>query len=235
MKAMIIDRDATARQALKILLSRVDDVQVIGEYGHAFQAIHAIHRLHPDIVFLDVRTPRFHVMETLSVRDPKHLPHIIFTTAYDASMINELKTHAFDYLLKPMSATALSKILVRLRHRSSLCSAELWTEKLRHIPCSGGNLIYLVRIEEVEFACSRMDGVYVNDSDGKERPTELTLKVLENKTSLFRCHRQFLVNLDRIRSIRLLQNGLAEIEVLSDKAIPVSRRYLQTLKEQFSL
>jgi two-component system LytT family response regulator len=55
--------------------------------------------------------------------------------------------------------------------------------------------------------------------------------VIEDKTSLIRCHRQFLVNVKAIKEIKLLENGLAEIITQSDHPIPVSRRYLKALKE----
>jgi two-component system LytT family response regulator len=56
--------------------------------------------------------------------------------------------------------------------------------------------------------------------------------VLEQKTELVRCHRQYLINIKMIKEIKLLDHGLAEITTLGDSTVPVSRRYLKTLKEQ---
>ena len=60
--------------------------------------------------------------------------------------------------------------------------------------------------------------------------TDLTLKVLAERTSLLRCHRQYLVHPDRIETIQLLDQGLAEIRTRGGHTVPVSRRYLKSLK-----
>ncbi len=56
-----------------------------------------------------------------------------------------------------------------------------------------------------------MSGVYVTSHEGKEGFTELTLRTLESRTPLLRCHRQYLVNLAHLQEIRLEDNGQAEL------------------------
>lgn len=65
--------------------------------------------------------------------------------------------------------------------------------------------------------------------------TQLTLKSLEEKSPLLRCHRQYLVAPAAIFEIRLLENQLAEIITPNGARVPVSRRYLKELKEQLGL
>ena len=62
--------------------------------------------------------------------------------------------------------------------------------------------------------------------------TEVTLKVLEERTRLLRCHKQYLVNLDCIGEIVLLEAGRAKIVTRSGKNIPVSRRFLKLIKKK---
>ena len=66
----------------------------------------------------------------------------------------------------------------------------------------------------------------------KQGITELTLKILQERTALVRCHRQYLVNLAQIAEIELLDNGAAEIVTQSGKRVPVSRRYLREIKDK---
>ncbi|HGP6601452.1 TPA: LytTR family transcriptional regulator DNA-binding domain-containing protein, partial [Vibrio cholerae O1] len=101
---------------------------------------------------------------------------------------------------------------------------------LDQIPCTGLNRIVLLPINEVEFAYSDISGVNVQTAQQKAT-SQLTLKVLEEKTALVRCHRQYLVNLKAIREIKLLENGLAEMITHAGHKVPVSRRYLKELKE----
>jgi two-component system LytT family response regulator len=72
-------------------------------------------------------------------------------------------------------------------------------------------------------------GVYVVTAKG-ELFTELTLKVLEERAGLVRCHKQFLVNIDRVDEISIGE-GLAVIRTRSGKDVPVSRRHLPGLRE----
>ncbi len=60
--------------------------------------------------------------------------------------------------------------------------------------------------------------------------TDLTLQVLENKTGLVRCHKQFLVNIDLVDEIILRENMAADIKTKSGRLVPVSRRYLKILR-----
>ncbi len=79
-------------------------------------------------------------------------------------------------------------------------------------------------------ARTALSGVALLTAKG-ESTTHLSLKVLEDKTPLIRCHRQYLINPAAIREIRLLDNGLAEVITSSAYVVPVSRRYLKALKK----
>ena len=65
--------------------------------------------------------------------------------------------------------------------------------------------------------------------------TELTLKILQERTPFIRCHRQYLVNLNQIAEIELLDNGAAEIKTRSGNRIPVSRRHLREVKDKLHI
>ena len=146
--------------------------------------------------------------------------------------------HAFDYLLKPIDEARLEKTLARLRQERSKQDVSLLPENqqaLKFIPCTGHSRIYLLQMKDVAFVSSRMSGVYVTSHEGKEGFTELTLRTLESRTPLLRCHRQYLVNLAHLQEIRLEDNGQAELILRNGLTVPVSRRYLKSLKEAIGL
>ncbi|EHK4052550.1 TPA: LytTR family transcriptional regulator DNA-binding domain-containing protein, partial [Shigella flexneri] len=144
----------------------------------------------------------------------------------------------FDYLLKPIDEARLEKTLARLRQERSKQDVSLLPENqqaLKFIPCTGHSRIYLLQMKDVAFVSSRMSGVYVTSHEGKEGFTELTLRTLESRTPLLRCHRQYLVNLAHLQEIRLEDNGQAELILRNGLTVPVSRRYLKSLKEAIGL
>ena len=238
MRVLIVDDEPLARQEVRALLAETaDDVEVVGECDNAVEAIAAVNRLRPDAVFLDIQMPRISGLEMVRMLDPEHIPAIVFLTAYDEYAVRAFETDACDYLLKPTDPARFAKALERLRSDRSPRDLQplLGDEPLRAIPCNGHNRIYLIRTADIEFVATRISGTVVVDATGIERYTELTLRTLEERVGLFRCHRQFLVNLDRIREIQLNDAGGGEIVMQATQRVPVSRRFLRALKDRLQV
>ena len=79
-----------------------------------------MHKLRPDVLFLDIQMPRISGLEMVGMLDPEHRPYIVFLTAFDEYAVKAFEEHAFDYLLKPIEEKRLDKTLTRLRraHRA---------------------------------------------------------------------------------------------------------------------
>src|SRR3989339_671982 len=100
-KTLIIDDEKLARERLKRLLSKYDNVfQIIGEASNGDDAEKLIEELKPDIIFLDIEMPGKNVFQMLA--DIKHKPFVIFCTAYDKYALDAFNTYSIDYLLKPV-------------------------------------------------------------------------------------------------------------------------------------
>ncbi|CAK9883872.1 MAG: Transcriptional regulatory protein BtsR [Candidatus Erwinia impunctatus] len=237
-RVIIVDDEPLARENLRLQLQHEVDLVVVAECANAIEAISAVHQLRPDVLFLDIQMPRISGLEMAGMLDPHNRPYIVFLTAFDSYAVQAFEEQAFDYLLKPIEAERLAKTLLRLRHQrpdQDLSSLSAVSEPLAYIPCSGHSRIWLLPIEQVAYVSSRMSGVYATSQEGKEGFTELTLTTLENRTSLVRCHRQYLVNMAFVKEIRLEENHRAELLLRDGHTIPVSRRYLRILKEAVGL
>ncbi|WP_373974737.1 two-component system response regulator BtsR [Chitinibacter sp. SCUT-21] len=233
MQALLIDDEPLARDELRNLLL-AEGVEVVGEASNAIEGIQQVNRLRPDVIFLDIQMPRISGLEMVAMLDPERLPLIVFVTAFDEHAVKAFEEHAFDYLLKPVEANRLVKTLTRLR--KSLGSRPDYSalaprESLKQLPCHRHDRIVLLPIDEVEFVTARLSGVYLISRDGNEHFTELTLKTLEEKTKLLRCHRQHLVNPDRIAEIIHQDGGGADLLTRAGLTVPVSRRFLKSVKE----
>lgn len=236
-KVLIVDDEPLARENLRVFLQEQSDIEIVGECSNAVEGIGAVHKLRPDVL-LDIQMPRISGLEMVGMLDPEHRPYIVFLTAFDEYAIKAFEEHAFDYLLKPIDEARLEKTLARLRLERSKQDVSLLPENqqaLKFIPCTGHSRIYLLQMKDVAFVSSRMSGVYVTSHEGKEGFTELTLRTLESRTPLLRCHRQYLVNLAHLQEIRLEDNGQAELILRNGLTVPVSRRYLKSLKEAIGL
>ena len=237
LNALIIDDEQPSRDELKALLLDAPGIEVIGECSNAIKGLTAIHRLRPDVVFLDIQMPRLSGLEMVGMIDPAALPLIVFVTAYDEHALKAFEEHATDYLLKPIDPQRLAKTLDWLRSGGRPTAASRFAggnETLLHIPCTARNKIYLIPLDEVECIHTDISGVQVV-AGSRQGITELTLKILQERTPFIRCHRQYLVNLNQIAEIELLDNGAAEIKTRSGNRIPVSRRHLREVKDKLHI
>lgn len=237
LNVMIVDDEPFARENLRCLLNQNQHIHIVAECSNAFEAIKAIHNVNPDVVFLDIQMPKISGLEMLSMLDPEHMPHIVFLTAYEQYAIKAFEEQAFDYLLKPIESGRLNKTIQRLLNSPSKQDVTRLdsSHQLKYIPSTGHNKIYLLNPDDIYYVNSRASGVYVFNKDNCEYFTELTLKTLEDKTSLIYCHRQYLVNIKQLKEIRFDQAGHTDIILTNGASVPVSRRYLKPLKEQLGL
>lgn len=237
LNVIIVDDELPARENLRCLLQNDPEITIVAECQNAMEAIREIHRLQPDVVFLDIQMPKINGIEMLSMLDPDTMPHIVFLTAYSEFAVKAFEEQAFDYLLKPVEQARLNKTLTRLHQQcpsniEQLASIE---QEFNYIPCVGHNRIYLLNMDDVFYIASKVSGIYVFNHENNAYFTELTLKTLEDKTPLIRCHRQYLINPKKLKEIRFNDAGGVDIILINDISVPVSRRYLKPFKETIGL
>ncbi|WP_228028178.1 two-component system response regulator BtsR [Chitinibacter fontanus] len=233
MRVILVDDEPLARDELRNLLL-AEGIEVVGEASNAIEGMQQINQSRPEVVFLDIQMPRISGLEMVAMLDPERLPLIVFVTAFDEHAVKAFEEHAFDYLLKPVEQARLSKTLSRLRKSMGSTpdySALAPQQLLKQLPCHRHDRIVLLPIDDVEYVTTRLSGVYLITRDGAEHFTELTLKTLEEKTKLLRCHRQHLVNPDRIAEIIHQEGGGADLLTRAGLNVPVSRRFLKSVKE----
>jgi two-component system, LytTR family, response regulator LytT len=118
LRAVVVDDEQLARDELGYLLGQLGGVEVIGQAGNGVEALSAIDRLQPDVVFLDVQMPGLTGFEVARrMLDTHNESHIIFVTAYDQHAIEAFEVNAVDYLLKPVEQARLELAVQRARRR----------------------------------------------------------------------------------------------------------------------
>lgn len=233
-RALVVDDEVHAREELAALLRETGAIEVVGLCANAVEAIPAVRRERPDVLFLDVQMPAVSGFELLAMLDPETAPRVVFVTAHDEFAVRAFEENAADYLLKPVERERLARTVERLQRPAPQASAALVPPAIRRIPCQGARSIRLVDVAEVESVRSSEAGVYVVTAAG-EHFTELTLRVLEERAGLVRCHKQHLVNVERIEEILLGDEEGATVRTRSGRTVPVSRRFLPTLKDRLGV
>ncbi len=111
-RCLIVDDEPLACDSLRALLETMPGIEIAGEAHRVDEAVAAVGRLQPDIIFLDIQMPGGGGFEIL--RRLESPPAVIFVTAYDQYAIRAFDVNAVDYLLKPVLPERLEEALARV-------------------------------------------------------------------------------------------------------------------------
>ncbi|HEX8265646.1 MAG TPA: response regulator [Pyrinomonadaceae bacterium] len=114
-RALIVDDEPLARQALLVMLNNDPQMEVIGECRNGREAVKAIREQLPDIVFLDIQMPGMDGFEVIEQVGVNSMPVTVFVTAFDKHALRAFEAHALDYLLKPFDRERFNNALSRAK------------------------------------------------------------------------------------------------------------------------
>lgn len=245
-RILVVDDEPLARDRVRHLLKREADVEVVGECGDGREALEAIRRDKPDLVFLDIQMPEMDGLTMLGKLKPGEMPAIVFATAFDQYAIKAFEVHALDYLLKPFDDERFAGTLKRVRDRlgRSGSGAELdprlaaLLADLRPAPkttdriaVKSGGRVLLVRLEEIDWVESADN--YVSLHVGTEahllRETMNALEARLPASSFVRISRSTIVNLSRIKELQPLFHGEYAVILRDGTRLTLSRGYREKL------
>lgn len=254
-RTILVDDELPAQDELSYLLSSHSDIEIICTVDNASDAVDAILKHRPALVFLDIQMPGqngFHVLKELM--DMESPPLVVFVTAYDEYAIRAFEENAVDYILKPVDKNRLAASLDRVRSMLKPSDAEDSGEMLRKLLAdvgikpgitrisvehSGRNIllspreiVYFDYVDRRIHACTR-DNSY-------RCATDLTLGKLEERLSgfsYFRANRSQLVNLAMIRTYAPWFNGKYVLTMRDAKEteITVSKNRVKDFKDMMEL
>src|SRR5262249_8399495 len=158
---------------------------IVGEAANGQEAIEAVEKLAPDLLFLDIQLPGmtgFEVLERIT-----EVPDVIFTTAYDEFALRAFEVNALDYLMKPIAPARLEAALARVKPRNV-------ASRLEQVFVRDGERCWIVRTEDI--ALLESEGNYTRLYFREERPMiPRSLSALEERLdpqTFFRADRRYL-------------------------------------------
>lgn len=232
MKALIVEDERLARNELRRMLKAFPEIEIIGEAQSVDEAVAAIERLRPNLLFLDVQIPGGDGFEVLERLD--RVPLVIFTTAYDKYALKAFEVSALDYLLKPIVPERLASAIARI---TSPAVSLIPTAPVMHVSerifVREGERCWFVPLREIVLLES--EGNYTRLIFGNNRPLILhSLNYLERRLDpavFFRANRRQVVNVQYIRAITPWLNGGYQVELNQGLKVTMSRRQAQKFQE----
>jgi two-component system LytT family response regulator len=129
-RAIIVDDEPLARRGIEIRLGGHPDVEIVAQCENGREALAAIMREQPDMLFLDIQMPGLSGLDVLARLPQESIPLIVFVTAFDRYALDAFEAHALDYLLKPINDERFNQALARVREALLQRDAVAQREKL---------------------------------------------------------------------------------------------------------
>ncbi len=240
-RALVVDDEPLARDRIRMLLEDEPEVEIVSESANGTEALRAIEKLAPDLVFLDVQMPELTGFEVLDRLDPARMPVVIFVTAYDQYALKAFEVCALDYLLKPFDRERFTRALARARAELDRRKAGQVNEQvlkllselhqgkkhLEKLIIRDGGRVFFLRTDEIDWI--EAAGNYVRMHTGKEeylyRETMAKLEAHLNPDRFARIHRSTIVNVERIKELQPWFRGDYVIVLRDNQKLTLSRTY----------
>jgi DNA-binding LytR/AlgR family response regulator len=228
-KCIILEDEELAAKSLIKILSGIESIEIKGHYFNPVDAQNKVNFSDIDLIFLDVEMPEISGLDFIkSLSNP---PRVIVTTARSDFAIGAFEINAVDFILKPITISAVLSALQKFN--------ELEYPEVRETLSPEAESIFikvdtnLVRLKFDEILWMEALGDYVGFHTSEKRyVVKVTLAYIEKrieKKNFTRVHRSFMVNTDKIKMID--DSSL----VINDKLIPISRGSRAGLMESINL
>lgn len=252
-RALIVDDEPLARQRIHLLARHEPDLELIGECDSGADALAAVERDPPDLIFLDVQMPEMDGFEVLQKLPRERLPVVIFTTAYDKHAVRAFEAHALDYLLKPFqperfkaaiarahehlanqqASSAARGLLDLLAARKSSPAMPVTAQYLTRLTIKNEDKVVVIKTADIDSIESAGNYVAVNVSKESHFLRE-TLNALEKQLdpeTFLRVSRSAIVNLDRVRELQPMFKGEHIIVLQNGKRLTMTRGLLREVEQ----
>jgi len=246
-RTLIVDDETLARDRLRQLLQTEPEIQIVGECGDGRQAVEAIRRESPDLVFLDIQMPELDGFEVLEAIENETMPVIVFVTAYDQFALKAFDFHAVDYLLKPFDRerfqAALEHALTQVKQRAdkslpqrqaaALAELKPPSKPAERLPIKSGGRVIFVRVEDIDWveAAHNYIVLHVNKDTHLLRETMNAFEARVSPEKFVRISRSTIVNIDRIKELQPMFYGEYTVTLHNGTRLTLSRRYRDKLQQ----
>jgi len=251
-KAVIVDDEALARDAIRLRLKGEPDIEVVGEAADGADAVDLLRKIHPDLLFLDVQMPVMDGFEVIEHVPSEHLPIVVFVTAYDQYALKAFETHALDYLLKPFTASRFHAAIDRARLEVAKSGdrgthqrlVELLEERRRararapdrdgtgqgyltRLAVKRNQRIALVGAADIDWIESSGNYAHLH-AHGASHVVRMTMRELDRRLDparFARIHRSTIVQIDRIQYIIAAWHVDFDVTLRDGTVLRLSRNY----------
>jgi DNA-binding LytR/AlgR family response regulator len=238
LRCLVVDDENLGRRLVEENIKQIPFLEWIGSCKNAYEAMEFLQKESIDLMFLDIQMPG--MLGTSFLASLRSRPMVILVTAYANYAVESYDLDVIDYLLKPVSIERFTKAVYKaLEFKQNTKPATFSNSTQENQEESESffvNVEYsLVKIiiRDITHIEGMKDYVKIFLSSAKKPVlTKATLKSLEEKLinkGFKRVHKSFIINVQKIESIRNHQITIGEHE------IPISDTNLEELLKNLNL
>lgn len=202
---IIVDDEPLAVEAVELLLENYPDFNIVAKCSDALSAFGALNEFRVDLMFLDIQMPKITGVEFL--KNLKHPPKVIFTTAYSEYALEGFELDVIDYLLKPISDERFMKAIDKFCRITKNSGSESLHEKVDENKAGAifirvDRKTHRVNPEDIYYVESMKDYVKVFTGNAVLITKSNIGKFLEKLPveKFIRIHKSYIINLDKFTS-----------------------------------
>ena len=234
---IIVEDELPAREELKYFLNEEKEIKLIAEFDNPLDTLTFLKNSTADVIFLDINMPDMNGI-SLGKIISKMCPDmkIIFITAYKDYAVDAFEIKAFDYLLKPYSESRIKSLLKSLVNIKSEVTTSIRNNNLKKITVNIGERLYVISLNDIDYieASEKETLIFSNQKKYISKIKISKWEEMLKGNNFYRCHRSFIINLDKITEIEQWFNSSWIIKLTNYTTdIPVSRNNIKELKELF--
>lgn len=240
LKCLVVDDESMARKLLEENIRQVPFLELVAMSKNPFEAMEVLQKEHIDLMFLDIQMPG--MLGTKFLQSLREKPMVIFVTAYANYAVESYDLDVVDYLMKPVSMERFTKAAYKaLEEKQKLLAVSSTPSVSEPILAKEEDYtpdyffvnveysLVKITINDISHVESMKDYVKIFLTTAKKPIlTKSTLKAIEEKLpskSFMRVHKSFIVNLDKIESIR------SQSITIGENHVPVSDTHLEGLMQ----
>jgi two-component system, LytTR family, response regulator LytT len=249
MDILIIEDEILAAERMQMLVKNYDpSINIVGILESVEEAVQWLStKKQPDLLLVDIQLADGHSFEIFK-KVQVHKP-IIFTTAYDQYALDAFQLLSIDYVLKPVTAEALSNAFAKYKSLvGQVAPVNNYGEVLQYVKENlsskyknrflgkVGQRTYFIQVQDVAYFTADNKIVHLVARDGKRYLKNATMEKLEqilDPQIFFRVNRKIIIHIDAIEQIKPYDNNRLIIIVKgipSTEEIVISREKVAEFK-----
>jgi len=225
LRCIVVDDEPLGRNLMVENVHLIPFLELAGTAKNAFEAMKLLESEKIDLIFLDIQMPG--MTGTKFVESLTQKPMIIFVTAYEEFAVESYNLEVIDYLMKPVSVERFTKAANKAYERFNMVTKETKSTELDYMFVNVEYSLVKVNFDTITHIEGLKDYIKIFVTTATHPIlTKSTLKGIEEKLPdgrFLRVQKSFIVNLDKIESIRNHRISIGKFE------IPVSDSSMESL------